>query len=156
MTTSRTAIATTVFLTVAVGAHRTSQGNGAAAVTACTASALQQMAPKGTTITGAVTIEAAGNQPRFCQVDGHVAVPGNEVNVRVGLPETWNDKFYFVGVGGLGSQIGSLTAGLARGYASASTDTGHVATESNWGSSRAKKVTTVIAARTSRPSPGKN
>ena len=140
MTTSRTAIATTVFLAVAAGAHRSAQGNGAAAVTACTASALQQKAPKGTTITGAVTIEAAGNQPRFCQVDGHVAVPGNEVHVRVGLPETWNGKFYFVGVGGLGGQIGSLTAGLARGYASASTDTGHAATESNWGSSRSKQV----------------
>ena len=34
-----------------------------------------------------------GGAPRFCQVDGHAASPGNEVNFRLGLPERWNGKF---------------------------------------------------------------
>jgi len=37
------------------------------------------------------------------------------------------------GVGGLGGTIANLDSGLARGYASASTDTGHVSTDPNWG-----------------------
>jgi feruloyl esterase len=68
-------------------------------------------------------------------------VPGNEVNFRLGLPTTgWNGKFYFSGVGGLGGRIGSLDKGLARGYASASTDTGHSADDPTWGSNRAKEI----------------
>ncbi|HEY7170441.1 MAG TPA: tannase/feruloyl esterase family alpha/beta hydrolase [Vicinamibacterales bacterium] len=106
----------------------------------CTVTAVQTKAPKGTTITGAVVVEAAAGVPRYCKVDGHVAVPGNEVNFRLGLPESWNGKYYFVGVGGLGGTIGNLNAALTRGYASASTDTGHQASDANWGANRAKEI----------------
>jgi feruloyl esterase len=83
-------------------------------------------------------------------------VPGNEVNFRLGLPVLWNGKFYFAGVGGTGGRIGSLDAGLERGYASASTDTGHDASDTSWGSNRAKEIdyghrgthVTAVAART--------
>ena len=112
----------------------------AASRTECSIEALQSKAPKGTTLTRAALVEAAGTQPRHCLVDGHTATPGNEVNFRLGLPEQWNGKFYFVGVGGLGGTIGRLDAGLARGYASASTDTGHVAEDTTWGSNRAKEI----------------
>ena len=40
-----------------------------------------------------------------------MAVPGNTVRVRVGLPATWNGKFYFQGIGGLGGTIGNLDDG---------------------------------------------
>src|SRR5262245_14196417 len=93
----------------------------------CTVTALQAKAPKGTTITAAQIVAAADQAPAYCRVDGHVAVPGNEVNFRLGLPDGWNGKFYFSGIGGLGGRIGSLDKGLTRGYASASTDTGHTA-----------------------------
>src|SRR3954452_1598454 len=92
----------------------------------CTVSALQEKAPAGTAITSAAVVDANGATPKFCQVDGHVATPGNEVNFRLGLPGRWHGKHYFVGVGGTGGPSGRLDAGLARGYASASTDTGHV------------------------------
>ena len=85
-------------------------------------------------------VPAADKSPAYCRVDGHVAVPGNEVNFRLGLPDGWNGKFYFSGIGGLGGRIGSLDKGLARGYASASTDTGHRADDPNWGSNRAKEI----------------
>ena len=106
----------------------------------CTVAALQAKAPKGTTITGAVVVEAAGNVPQHCKVDGHTSSPGNEVNFRLALPTAWNGKYYFVGVGGLGGSIGNLDAGLRRGYASASTDTGHVSSDPTWGSNRAKEI----------------
>ncbi len=106
----------------------------------CDAAALQRRAPTDTTITTARVVEATAGQPRHCLVDGQVAVPGNAVNLRVGLPDGWNGKFYFQGVGGLGGTIGPLGAGLARGYASASTDTGHVASDPTWGQNRAKEL----------------
>src|SRR5947209_3479825 len=108
--------------------------------TDCTVPAVQAKAPKGTTITGAVVVEATAAVPRYCKVDGHVSVPGNEVNFRLGLPESWNGKYYFVGVGGLGGTIGNLDAGLTRGYAAASTDTGHQASDPSWASNRAKEI----------------
>ena len=105
-----------------------------AALTACTVSALQQKAPPGTTITAAAVVASEGTTPEYCRVDGSVATPGNTVNFRLGLPQAWNGKFFFEGVGGFGGAIGSLNAGLEKGYASASTDTGHqgVVTDASW------------------------
>jgi hypothetical protein len=114
--------------------------------TACTVAALQKNAPADTTIVAAEMVAggpgARGGAalPRHCRVDGPVTVPGNSVKFRIGLPATWNGKFYFQGIGGLGGTIGALDAGLARGYASASSDTGHDAADPNWGASRAKEI----------------
>src|SRR5262245_63219942 len=124
---------------IACGAHLSSQGASPAGAE-CSVGTLQAKAPKGTTITAAKVVEATGSQPRHCLVDGHTATPGNEVNFRLGLPERLNGKYYFVGVGGLGGTIGRLDAGLARGYASASTDTGHDANDPTWGSNHAKEI----------------
>jgi feruloyl esterase len=106
----------------------------------CAVAALQAKAPKGTTITAAEIATAADKTTSYCRVEGHVAVPGNEVKFRLGLPNGWNGKFYFSGIGGLGGRIGSLEKGLARGYASASTDTGHDAADPDWWSNRAKEI----------------
>ncbi|MEP6782471.1 MAG: tannase/feruloyl esterase family alpha/beta hydrolase [Acidobacteriota bacterium] len=106
----------------------------------CTVAALQAKAPKGTTITAAAMVPATDKLAAYCRVDGHVTSVGNEVNVRIGLPQNWNGKYYFSGVGGLGGRIGSLDKGLARGYASASTDTGHSADDATWATNRAKEI----------------
>lgn len=137
-----TALAATVAFGAHVSAQRQSEGGtGAApAAVACSAAAVQAKAPKGTTITDAKVVEATGSQPRHCQVDGHVAVPGNEVNFRVGLPENWNGKFLFLGVGGTGGVFANLRQGLERGYATGTTDTGHVSSDQTWGTNRAKEV----------------
>ena len=114
--------------------------SGALARDQCTIGTLQQKAPAGTTITAAAMVEAVDRIPAHCRVDGHADSPGNSVNFRLGLPLQWNGKFYFQGVGGLGGTIGSLNTGLGRGYASASTDTGHVANDSTWFHNRAKEI----------------
>jgi feruloyl esterase len=133
--TSSTAVA----IVAACGVQVFTQGT-ASTLADCAVAAMQSKAAKGTTITGAKVVEAAGRLPKHCQVDGHAATPGNEVNFRLGLPERWNGKYYFVGVGGLGGNIGSLNKGLERGYATASTDTGHSVDDPTWGSNRAKEI----------------
>ena len=133
-----------VFMTAAagiaaLGGHLAAGVDGSTPVE-CAVAALQQKAPAGTTITSAKLMDATATQPRYCQVEGQTATPGNEVKFRLGLPERWNHKYFFVGVGGLGGTIGRLDAGLARGYASASTDTGHSADDPSWESNQAKKI----------------
>ncbi|HKF69256.1 MAG TPA: tannase/feruloyl esterase family alpha/beta hydrolase, partial [Vicinamibacterales bacterium] len=109
-------------------------GAKAASTLDCAVAALQQKTPADTTITAAVMVPADGKTPDYCRVDGHVATPGNTVNFRLGLPASWNGKFLFEGVGGFGGSIAPLTNGLEKGYASASTDTGHqgTATDASW------------------------
>jgi feruloyl esterase len=142
MTIRRAVCAAAIALTLGLGHLGLGAGRplAAASIPECRVPAIQAVAPRGTTITAATTIEAAGHLPQHCRVDGHVSTPGNEVNFRLGLPARWNGKFYFVGVGGLAGVIGSLDAPLARGYASASTDTGHAASDPHWGANRAKEI----------------
>jgi feruloyl esterase len=106
----------------------------------CELAAVQARAPVGTTITRVAVVEAGAVRPRHCLVDGYAVSPGNTVNLRVALPDRWNGKFLFLGVGGLAGTIANLEPGLARGYATASTDTGHRASETNWASNRAKEI----------------
>ena len=112
---------------------------------ACSVQELQPRAPKGSTITQArtTTVEEGGQSITYCAVDAEVETPGNRVRFRLGLPANWNGNFYFEGVGGFGGTIAGLNAGLSRGYASASTDTGHqgIATDASWGlNNPAKKL----------------
>jgi hypothetical protein len=117
----------------------------AATATECTLADLQAIALADTTITAVTLVSATATLPEYCQVNGYVTTPEpvNTVNFRIGLPTTWNGKFYFEGVGGFGGTIGSLTAGLARNYASASTDTGHQGSsfDASWAfNNRAKEI----------------
>ena len=136
---SRVGWTTIVAIFAAFGVHVFTQGT-TSTLADCTVPALQAKTPQGTTITSARVVEAYAQVPRHCLVDGRTATPGNQVRFRLGLPERWNGKYYFVGVGGLGGTIGSLRKGLMRGYASASTDTGHSGDEQGWASDRAKEI----------------
>lgn len=89
------------------------------------------------------------NVPAFCRVVGRI---GDNINFEVWLPERWNGKFLGVGNGGYagaisyyaGPRVGpsmALINGLQRGYAVASTDTGHAMNMANpfdasWGRGR--------------------
>jgi feruloyl esterase len=72
-----------------------------------------------------VTLVAATPQaPEHCDVRG---VVWPEAKFAVELPTDWNDRFYMVGGGGFAGQLslGPMNAGLQKGYATATTDTGH-------------------------------
>ncbi len=118
-------------------------GPKAASALECSVAALQQKAPQGTTITSAAMVPAEKTSPDYCKVEGHVATPGNEVNFRLALPANWNGKFYFEGVGGFAGFFGPLTTGLDKGYAAATTDTGHQGNvfDASWALNNAAKRT---------------
>ncbi|RYG36070.1 MAG: tannase/feruloyl esterase family alpha/beta hydrolase [Burkholderiales bacterium] len=70
------------------------------------------------------------NEPvAHCKVTG---VIGKELNFAVWLPEKWNGKFVMGGQGGFAGAVESQAIGmmnaLAKGYATAGTDTGHSGT----------------------------
>lgn len=73
------------------------------------------------------------NLPKFCRVAG-VSRPtsDSEIQFEVWLPEpaAWNGKFQGIGNGGFAGTISypGLGGAVSRGYATASTDTGHKAT----------------------------
>jgi len=79
------------------------------------------------------TIAAQGNVPAHCRVNG-VLEP--EVAFEVNLPAAWNGRVYMIGNGGLAGEgfddprrAQERAAALEHGFAIASTNTGHYATE---------------------------
>jgi feruloyl esterase len=71
-----------------------------------------------------------GTLPSFCRVAATLTPSSDsDIKIEVWLPTSgWNNKFQAVGNGGWAGTIAypALAAAVARGYASASTDTGHV------------------------------
>jgi hypothetical protein len=89
----------------------------------------------------------APNLPAYCKVDG-IATPSADSHIlfEVWLPLTgWNGKFEQVGNGGLAGalQIPAMMSPLLRGYATATTDDGHEAqnTDAAWALDHPEKVT---------------
>lgn len=99
----------------------------------CDTSELQRRAPKDTTILVARVVPAKDRTPEHCFVHGNVATPGNVVDFHVALPRDWNGKFLFQGVGGFAGTFARLDNSLERGYAAATTNTGHDgASDGSW------------------------
>jgi feruloyl esterase len=81
---------------------------------------------------GGLTLVSAKDLPEFCRVAA-VTKPSKDsaIKFEVWMPTSnWNGKFMGLGNGGMAGSIsyGSMTAPLSRGYATASTDTGHEGT----------------------------
>ncbi|NIW25614.1 MAG: tannase/feruloyl esterase family alpha/beta hydrolase, partial [Gammaproteobacteria bacterium] len=78
---------------------------------------------KDTAITSAKIVEASGQVPEYCQVEGGVETV---ILFEVAMPTSaWNGRFFYVGGGGYNGNIPNMTGALARGYAATATDTGH-------------------------------
>jgi len=75
-----------------------------------------------TSILTADLIPASEELPQHCRLEGQI-LPA--VGFEVRLPTDWNGKFYMVGNGGYLGAFFDQSNGLTRGYATASTDTGH-------------------------------
>jgi feruloyl esterase len=81
---------------------------------------------------GGITFVAAKDLPEFCRVVG-VAKPSKDSEIKFEVwmsTSNWNGNFMGLGNGGMGGSIsyGNMSAPLSRGYATASTDTGHEST----------------------------
>src|SRR5260370_36034 len=85
--------------------------------------------------------ESLTDLPEFCRVQG-VSKPSSDSNIyyEVWLPTQWNGRFLSSGEGGYVGALNYTRRGLdggldeivRRGYATTSTDTGHVATDTYW------------------------
>ena len=96
------------------------------------------------------TDQSLTDLPVFCRVVG-VSRPTNDstINFEVWLPaDSWNGKFVSSGEGGFAGRLnytrlgldGGLDEWLRRGYATASTDTGHLSTDDRWAVGHPEKV----------------
>ena len=87
----------------------------------------------GRRLQGARRRSSRSKVPALCRVTGTVAPA---INFEVWLPEgsTWNGRFQAVGGGGLAGIISypAMAEAVRNGYASSSTDTGHVSTDTAW------------------------
>jgi feruloyl esterase len=109
----------------------------AEAAATCTAEALTGLDIPNFTVASAKAAGAEGPFPARCVVEGTVATDGegagpNSARLRVELPESWNGKLVFFGVGGLAGSLNpsasphDFISALGQGYATAITDTGHI------------------------------
>jgi len=82
--------------------------------------------------------------PEFCRVELTIApTPDSDIKSEVWLPlEEWNGKFLTVGNGGWGGSIqyDALAEGVGRGFATASTDTGHTTTDASFAVGHPEKL----------------
>ena len=93
---------------------------------------------------GAAAAQAAAALPAFCRVTLTIAPsPDSDIRSEVWLPMSgWNGKFLQVGNGAWGGSIqyGPLGDALRRGYAAASTDTGHTGTDASFAMGHPEKL----------------
>ncbi|MBV8616688.1 MAG: tannase/feruloyl esterase family alpha/beta hydrolase [Acetobacteraceae bacterium] len=112
----------------------------------CSVGALTGIVP-GATIVSATSVAAASPTPAYCDVIGtldtsETGEPVGSAGFELRLPDDWNGKFLFFGVGGLaGGTYGDFAANptdlaeaLPKGFATAITDAGHLAggTDASW------------------------
>jgi feruloyl esterase len=107
------------------------------AAPACSVEALNALHVPDVSVTEAKPVAAAGTIPAHCDVRGTVVTRGGGVadglaRFVLQLPEAWQQRFLFLGVGG---NAGALTpsanetdrnSALGKGYTTILTDTGHV------------------------------
>jgi len=126
------------------------------AVSAATCEGLAELKLPNTAITAAQSVAPGAftpptgsaapykELPAFCRVTG-VIKPANdsEIKFEVWLPSAnWNGKLHGIGNGGFAGSISytGLAGALARGYATASTDTGHGGTDASWALGHPEKL----------------
>jgi feruloyl esterase len=89
----------------------------------CDAASLRPYAPAGTTL-AFVAREVGG----LCRINGYITTqkPGpNRVNFVLALPDNFNGRYVFLGVGGAAGQLPAMKPSLlAKGYTLAGTDSG--------------------------------
>jgi feruloyl esterase len=143
----RNPVAARVLLAAFAACGLAASNQATAAISNCSVASLNSFGVTAVTVDTAVDVPAGGGNPEFCDVTGTVTTtggnaPDGSAGFELQLPSNWNHKFLFWGVGGLaGSTYADFAANpvdlfesLAKGYATAITDTGHQAggTDAAW------------------------
>ena len=127
-----------------------------APVCAATCESLAQLKLPNTKITTAESVAAGAfkpasgsdapykDLPAFCRVAGVISpTADSEIKFEVWMPSSnWNGKFQGIGNGGFAGSISyeGLLSAVARGYATASTDTGHGGRDATWALGHPEKI----------------
>src|SRR5262245_24864668 len=130
-------------------------------VAAATCESLADLKLPDTTITSAQTVAAGAftppaaestgpmlasykELPAFCRATGIIKpTSDSEIKFEVWMPSAgWNGKFQGIGNGGFAGSISyqGLAGALSRGYAAASTDTGHAGPDARWALGHPEKI----------------
>jgi tannase/feruloyl esterase len=129
-------------------------------VSAATCEGMAELKLPNTTITTAQSVAAGAftpvtgsaapykELPAFCRVAGVIKpTSDSEIKFEVWMPiANWNGKFQGIGNGGFAGSIsyagaaGGLAGALQRGYATASTDTGHSGGDASWALGHPEKI----------------
>jgi feruloyl esterase len=125
-------------------------GAAPAAVPAQTCESARAVRVDGMTVTLAERVAAGADAkyprlPAFCRVAATLRPTNDsEIKIEVWMPEgaAWNGKFEGTGNGGWGGAIepGELAGAVARGYAAASTDTGHAGSSASFALGHPEKL----------------
>ena len=123
---------------------------------AATCEGLAQLKLPNTTITTAQTVAAGAftppsgsaapykEVPSFCRVAGVIKPSSDsEIKFEVWMPSAnWNGKFHGIGNGGFAGSISfsGMASAVVRGYATASTDTGHSGGDAGWALNHPEKI----------------
>lgn len=115
------------------------------AAPACTVEALNALQVPDVNVTQATPVAASGKVPAHCAVQGTVTThgegaPDGSARVVIQLPDTWQQRFFSMGVGGNAGTLNPAVnatdraAALGKGYVVIVTDTGHTGngTDANW------------------------
>jgi feruloyl esterase len=117
---------------------------GQAGFTAACERLSRSLSLPGTTVLRAQVVAAASNAPAYCRVWLKIAPsPDSDIRSEIWLPVSgWNGKFLQVGNGAWGGSIqyAALGDALRRGYAAASTDTGHTGTDASFAMGHPEKL----------------
>jgi len=132
---------------LAVGCGLALGAPAAQAAAACSVGGIEALGVDGVTVVSATAVPASGTTPAYCDVVGQLntsggGAPPGSAGFEMQFPDTWNNKFLFYGVGGFaGAAYADFSANfvdrqsaLAKGYATAITDEGHLAggTDASW------------------------
>lgn len=117
----------------------------ALAAPSCTVDALNALHVADVTVTAAAPVAATATEPALCSVHGTVVTHGERVpnglaTFAMQLPETWQQRFFSMGVGGNAGRLmpavnaTDRTAAPGKGYVTIVTDTGHTGngTAADW------------------------
>jgi len=129
---------------------------GPGSVSAQSCEKLAELKLSNTTITTAQSVAAGAfvpasgpatpykDLPEFCRVAGVIKpTADSDIKFEVWMPSKgWNGKFQGIGNGGFAGSIsvGALAIAVSRGYATASTDTGHSTTDASWALGHPEKI----------------
>ncbi|MDT7950069.1 MAG: tannase/feruloyl esterase family alpha/beta hydrolase [Acetobacteraceae bacterium] len=110
--------------------------NGAEAATECSLDAIAALHVPDVSVTEAKPVASSGSTPAHCDVQGTVVTKGAGVadglaRFAMQLPDAWQHRFLFLGVGGNAGNLRpsanavDRASALGKGYVTVLTDTGH-------------------------------